>query len=456
MKRALHVALALTFATPAFAARSRRPKAAPTPAPATSTILEEGARTPAPAGSPASDAGLDPIAIVGGTVWTMDGLPIESGTVLFRDGKIVEVGRDIEIPGKARRIDATGKIVTPGLVDASTFLGLSEIDQVTPTADYQVAETATAIHGAFRVVDGLNPESVSIPVARMEGVTSAIARPEFGLVSGQGAWIHLDGRRTEDMVVEAPIALWAALDEGAKEFAGNSRSAALRRLREAFDDSRLLRTREIQLDENRLRALVASRADLEALWPVIDRKIPLVVRAQKASDIQNALRFARDQKIRVVIEGGAEAWKVADELAAAKVPVLIKAMTDLPSSFESLGARFDNAALLEAAGVTFALVTGDTRNVRTLRQEAGNASAWGLPKDRALYAITRAPAEIFAVAPRLGTLSKGKIADVVIWSGDPLELSTQPLGVWINGKEIPRRSRQTDLLDRYRTLPPTH
>ncbi|HVO30694.1 MAG TPA: amidohydrolase family protein, partial [bacterium] len=317
------------------------------------------------------------------------------------------------------------------------------------------ANLANSIRAAFRVADGINPSSMLIPVARMEGITSAVSRPESGLVSGQAAWIHLEGRRVEDMILEAPLALFGALDEGGKAFGGNSRSGELRKLREAFEDARFLRSREAALDENRIRSLAASRLDLEALWPVIDRRIPFVIRAQRASDIETALRFARDQKIRIVIEGGAEAWEVADELAAAKVPVILKAMTDLPSSFESLGSRFDNAAKLDAAGVQIAITTEDTHNVRTLRQEAGIAAAWGLPRDRALAAITRGPADIFGMNGRLGTIAKGKTADLVVWSGDPLELSTQPVSVWIDGKDVPMRSRQTDLLDRYRTLPPT-
>jgi imidazolonepropionase-like amidohydrolase len=302
-------------------------------------------------------------------------------------------------------------------------------------------------------VDGLNPDSVVIPVTRMEGVTSAVSRPDSPFLSGQGAWIHLDGRHVEEMVVEASLGVWAALDEGAKAASGGTRSNALRRMREVFDDARLLRTHEPAQDENRLRALAASRLDLEALLPVIDRKIPLVVRAAKASDIDAVLRFARDEKIRVVIDGGAEAWRVADALAAAKVPVIVKPFNDLPAAFESLGSRFDNAALLDAAGVPLALTADDTHNTRTLRQAAGNTVAWGLAREKAFAAITRTPAEIFGVATRLGTLTRGKTADIVIWGGDPLELSTQPIAVYIDGKEIPRRSRQTELLDRYRTLP---
>lgn len=450
--------LSMALAAPALggaAAAAKAPAKHPAPAStASSTPVSPPAAASATAPTPLpSGNGPDPVAIVGATIYTMDGPALQNGTVIFRGGRIVDVGVGVEIPGRAVRIDGTGKIVTPGLVDASTNLGLDEIDAVTPTLDFASSDP-NPIHGAFRVVDGLNPASTVIPVQRMEGVTSAVVQPEGGLISGQGAWIHLDGARVESMVLDSPIALFGVLGEEAKPHGGSTRAGVLRRLREAFDDARFLRTRESMQDENRLRPLIASRLDLEALWPVIDRKEPLVLRAERASDIETALRFARDQHVRLVIAGGAEAWEVAGDLAAANVPVILKAMTDLPSSFESLGARFDNAAKLDAAGVDVVITSEDTHNARTVRQEAGLAASFGLPKDKALAAITKTPAEVFGLSSRVGSITRGKNADLVLWSGDPLELSTQPLAVWIDGRAIPLRSRQTALFDKYRHLPP--
>lgn len=402
--------------------------------------------------SPTPDA-LDPIAIVGGTVWTMEGAPIEGGTVLFREGKIVEVGKDVELPGRTKRIDATGKIVTPGFFDAHTALGLTEIDLgASATKDYDL-EDGSAIRGAFRAIDGFNPDSAVIAVTRMEGVTTVISAPFGGIVSGQSAAMRLSGGRLEDMILLAPAAMHATVSEGAHGYGGGTRGGMWRRLREAFEDARALRDRKGAYEENRMRGISASRLDLLALQPVLEGKLPLAIEVHRASDILAALRFAREEKIRVVLTGVAEGWRVAGDLAAAKIPVVLNPLLNLPGSFESLGARYDNAALLDAAGVTVAISTkGEAYDVRKLRQLAGNAVSWGLPREKALAAVTRTPAEIFGL--QAGVIARGRNADLVVWSGDPLELTTNPVSVWIDGKEIPLRSRQTQLLERYRTLPP--
>jgi imidazolonepropionase-like amidohydrolase len=212
--------------------------------------------------------------------------------------------------------------------------------------------------------------------------------------------------------------------------------------------------RRQDFERNQMRKVGASRLDLEALIPVVEGRLPLVVEAHRASDLQALLRFAREQKLRLVISGGQEAWMVAAELAAAKVPVIVSALPDLPRSFETLGARLENAALLARAGVRIAISPRETEGhfSRTLRIEAGNAVAHGLPWEAGLTAITRAPAEIFDVDATLGSLAVGRSADLVVWSGDPFEPLTRPRHVLIRGQELPLRSRQTELRDRYRDL----
>jgi len=392
-------------------------------------------------------------AITGGTVMTGDGTTIANATVVIEGDRIVAVGADVKAPAGARIIEARGKIVTPGLVHASNRMGVTEVELVEETNDFALAE-ADAIHAAFRVIDAVDPASAVIPVTRMEGITSAIAVPSGGLVRGQSVWLRLSGDRVEAMALLAPAGMHANLGEGSRGAAGGSRAGALERLREAFEDARLLRSRAAAFEENRLRDVSSSRLDLLALLPVLDRKLPLVIRVHRASDIRRALALAKDENIRIVIDGGAEAWRVAPELAAAKVPVVLSPLLNLPSSFETLGARTDNAALLDAAGVVVAIVSEETHNARTMRQEAGNAAAWGLPREKALAAMTSAPAAIYGVSDRVGRLAPGMLADVVVWSGDPLELATLAEHVFIGGIEQPLRSRQTDLLDRYRTLPP--
>lgn len=393
------------------------------------------------------------VAITGGTVMVGDGTTIENATVLIEGDRITAVGADVKAPAGAHIIEARGKIVTPGLVHASNHLGLTEIELVDETNDFSLSDP-DAIHAAFRVIDAVDPASALIPVTRMEGITSAVSVPEGGLVRGQSAWLRLAGNRVELMALLAPAGMHASLGEASRGPGGSTRAGALERLREALEDSRLLRARTAAFEENRLRGVSSSRLDLLALHPVLDRKVPFVFRVHRASDIRRALAFAKDENVRIVIDGGAEAWKVAPELSTAGVPVILSPLLNLPSSFETLGARTDNAAILAAAGVTVAIVSEETHNARTLRQEAGNAVAWGLPREKALAAITSGPAAIYGVSDRVGRLAPGLLADVVVWSGDPLELSTVPEHVLIGGVDQPLRSRQTDLLERYRTLPP--
>lgn len=392
------------------------------------------------------------LAITGALLHVGDGTTIPGATIVVSGERIVAAGAGVVAPAGARVIDARNKVVTPGLVDALSHLGTSEIELVGETNEFDAGEGA--IRAAFRIADAVDPDSAVIPVSRMEGVTSAVSVPEGGLVRGQSAWLRLTGNAATT-ILAAPAAMHASFGESGRGPAGGSRAGIVRRLREALDDARLLRARAPQFEENRLRGLSAGRLDLLALLPVIDRKLVLSVRADRASDIRAALAFAREENLRLVIEGGAEAWRVAPELAAAKVPVVLKPTANLPSSFDTLGARSDAAALLHAAGVTLVITSSDTHNARTVRQEAGTAAAWGLPRERAIAAITGAPAGVFGAGDRVGRIAPGLLADLVVWSGDPLEFSTEPEHVLVGGVEMPRRSRQTELLERYRTLPPT-
>ena len=207
-----------------------------------------------------------------------------------------------------------------------------------------------------------------------------------------------------------------------------------------------------------MRDLAAPAADLEALQPVLAGRLPLVITANRVFDIRNALRLAREFNLKVILHGAAEGWQVADEIARAGVGVILEPETDVPT-FDQLGARYSNPARLARAGVRLAIVgggdgDGTVFNTRLIRQEAGNAVATGLDWDAALRAVTLSPAEMFGVADRYGSLDAGKIANVVVWSGDPFEFSTGVEHVFIRGREVPLTSRQTELLERYRTLPP--
>ena len=407
-----------------------------------------------------ASASAQTIAITGGKVYPVSGPVIENGTVVMRDGKIVAVGANVAIPGDAQRIDATGKVVTPGLVNAATQLGLVEIGAVASTREGS-ARGKDGIAAAFMPWEGLNPTSVLLGPARDGGVTSAVIYPQGGLISGQAAVIHLVPGTASEMVLRAPVAMIASL--GAIGGANTtSRAETIMRLREVLSDARVYRTRRADFERAQTRAFATTRLDLEALLPVLDGRIPMLINADKASDIEAAMKLAREFGFKLIIGGGAEGWQMADKLAAAKVPVLTGAMNNIPGSFATLGQRQENAGLLARAGVAVSVVGnaggGDEEafNVRNVRYEAGNAVAYGMEWNAALRAITLTPAETFGVADRVGSLQAGKIADVVIWSGDPFEFATQPERVFVRGVQVSTPSRQDLLEQRYKTLPPNY
>jgi len=396
------------------------------------------------------------LAIEHARIHTGDGHKIDDGTLVVRGETILAVGAsaEVRVPDGARRVDGRGLWVTPGLVDAEALTGTVEVTQEDSTDDSGLDGRYDAIRAAFSVLDGLNPRSVLIPVTRIEGVTTSVLVPHGGLVSGRQAVVRLAGDSAEAMVVRSPAAIYATASGPGRAAAFGARGGVMLRLRELFDDVRQYARRRQDFERNQMRKVGASRLDLEALIPVVEGKLPFVVEAHRASDLQAVLRFAREQKIRLVISGGEEGWMVGKELAAARVPVIVSALPDLPREFEALGARLDNAALLARAGVQIAISPRehDGPFSRTLRLEAGNAVAHGLPWEEALAAVTRTPAEIFDVGALLGTLAQGRSADLVVWSGDPFEPLTRPRQVFIRGREIPLRSRQSELRDRYRDL----
>jgi imidazolonepropionase-like amidohydrolase len=402
-----------------------------------------------PLAAPAAAQGV--IAIEGGTVHTMTGAPLEGATVLIRDGRIVAVGTNVTVPAGAHRIDARGQHVTPGFIESGTQIGLVEVGAVAGSVDHTLTQTPTVrdqIRAGFNIADGLNPQSTVIPVTRIEGVTTAVSRPSGGLVSGQGVVIDLDGETVDQLIVRSPVGMWARLGEGAAGAVGGTRAASTMRLREVLDDARVYPARRGDFDRGATREYAASRLDLEALQPVLAGEIPLVVEAHRASDIIGAIRIARDYDLRLILEGATEAWMVAGDIAAAGVPVIVRVLENLPGSFERLGARYENAALLRQAGVRVLLTSGDTHNARNLRQEAGNAVAYGLSYAEALRAITLYPAQTWGL-DGYGSLEAGSVANVVVWGGDPLEILTPVRHVFIRGREIPLVSRQTELRDRY-------
>ena len=412
---------------------------------------------PALASLVALDATAQTIAITGGKIYPVSGPVIERGTIVMRNGLIVAVGADVAIPADAQRVDATGKVVTPGIVNGATQLGLVEIGAVAGTREGS-ARGRDGIAAAFMPWEGLNPSSVMLGPARDGGITSAVIYPQGGLIAGQAAVIHLVPGTVADMVLRAPVGMMASLGH----FGNMPRAETIMRLREVLADARVYRTRRADFERAQTRALAASRLDLEALIPVLDGRVPMIINADMASDIEAAIKLSREFGFRLIIGGGAEAWQIGEKLAAAKVPVLTGAMNNIPHSFSSLGQRQENAGLLARAGVAVALVGnaggGDEEafNVRNVRYEAGNAVAYGMEWNAALRAITLTPAEIFGVADKVGSLQTGRFADVVIWSGDPFEFASQPERVYVRGVQTTSPTRQDLLETRYKTLPPSY
>jgi len=392
------------------------------------------------------------IAITGATIYPVSSPKIEQGTIVIRDGKITGVGLNIPVPAGATRIDASGRWITPGLIQTGTSLGVKLLESGGLRQTEEDSVTGD-VNASFDVSEAIDPASMAIPITRLEGITTTLAVPVGGLVPGQGVLFDLSGDRVEELLDKAPAVMVMDLGEGGKNAGGGSRAGAMQRLRRTLRDALEYARRREDYRRGQIQPLAEPAQDLEALQPVLRGELPVLAIANRRSDIENALRLAREFKLRLVLWGGAEAWQAASELAAARVPVVVEPLTDVPQ-FDALSPRLDNATLLRAAGVTTVLAQRDMAQFRDLRQAAGNAVRNGLSWDDALRGVTLTPAQVFGVQDRYGSLEPGKVANLVIWSGDPFEFSSEAEHVFIRGREMPRQTRQTELRDRYRTLPP--
>jgi len=421
------------------------------------------------------------VAITGGQVLTGTSV-IENGTVVIRNGKVVSVGTGAA-PAGLRVIDARGKIVTPGFVAVDSGLAGTEVGSVRGSND--LSNNANTLTAAFDLSYGLDPWSFTLPTARLGGVTRAVVTPQHagsggghshddsdfagaghggyqspGLFAGQAAVIKLGGA---DILVKPRVAMVAPFGEAGKGVAGGARGAEFVLFKETMAETRLYARNKAAYDRAALRDLSLSRADLEALIPVAEGRMPLIVTVNRAADIQQVLRLAREEGIKIILDGAAEGWLVAGEIAAANVPVLLHPITNLPANFEMRAARMQNAAALNAAGVVIAIKgnEGSAHRARDIRYNAGNAVSHGLPFAAAIQAITVNPARIFGFDGQFGELKAGAAGDVVVWSGDPLEPLSQPSAVLIDGVEQPLQARNLLLRDRYRTggegaMPPAY
>jgi imidazolonepropionase-like amidohydrolase len=405
------------------------------------------ASSAAPPASSASEVASEPVALINATILTGDGTRIEGGSILIERGKITRIEKTT-ITNVANVIDLGGKLVTPGLIAADTELGLVEIGAEDSTHD-QARNGNGEIRAGYDPASAINADSSSLAVQAIEGVTTAAVAPRGGLFSGEVAWIDLLPGDHANIVAADGVAVSANFG---RSF-GGSRAATLAELRKAFEDAAWYRQNQRDYDRGQARELVAHPLDLRALWPVIDGRVPLCVRAHRASDLLALAELSDELDIRITIIGAAEAWKVREQLATAKIIVVVQPTQNLPGNFDTLGARLDNAALLHAAGVTVAIAHFDSYNARNITQEAGIAVANGLPAAAALAAVTVNVARAYGMEAEYGTLAPGKVASLVVWDGpDPFELSTWAEQVWVRGRKLDMHSRQTELRDRYMDL----
>lgn len=369
-----------------------------------------------------------------------------SGDIHIKDGNVVAIGKDLSAAG-AEVVDGRGKTVTPGFFSGYTYMGLVEVSAIKDTRDYSSENTLfTASH---RAVDALNPDSVAIPHNRMLGLSRALVLPEneTSIFAGQAALVQM---RADKAVLKEAVAQVVHLGQHGKNVAGGSRADALHMFELALQEGADYSANRAAIKRGEYRDLHFSIADLEALQPVIKGVQPVIISVDRAADISRVLDLVEKHKLRAILLGAQEAWRVADRLAAMKVAVIMDPINNLPMGYDTLGARLDAAVLLSRAGVELMFFGmgsgGDPHNASLVRQSAANAVTHGLSEQAALAALTSTPAKIFGLNSGIAV---GKPADLVVWSGHPLEVMSLPERVFVDGQAFPLVSRSSRLAKRY-------
>jgi imidazolonepropionase-like amidohydrolase len=427
-------------------------------------VEEAPVREPQPAPVPASYADrLAPLAgatsIVHATVHTVSGGTIEDGTISFRDGLIVEVGAGLAPLAGATVVDASGRHVYPGMIDANTAVGLTEIGSVAGSVDMsETGEFNPNVNTAVAV----NPDSELIPVTRANGLTHVVAAPSGGLVSGTSSLIRLDGWTWEDLAASAPLAMhvrWPGFGGGrrfgppqADADADKRRKESIAKIEAFFDDARGYARLKASGRQHEINPM------LEAMVPVLDGTIPVILHASEVRQIESALDWAEEAGIRVVLAGAGDVWRVAERLAQREVPVILTSVLATPRRRdEAYDTRYAEAARLAEAGVDFCIATSGggfgASSTRNLPYHAAMAAAFGLSKEDALAAVTLSPARILGVGDRLGSIEVGKSASLMLTDGDPLEIKTQVERVFIDGRPADPNNKHRRLYEKYRGRP---
>lgn len=404
-------------------------------------------------------------AIRNATIYPVTSAPIANGTIVFDKGVITAVGANVTIPAGATVIDGTGLSVYPGLIDSGAQVGLTEISSVPGSVD--TAELGD-INPNARAEVALNPHSNVIPVTRVNGVTTAVVEPEGGVVSGSSALVNLAGWTPAEMTLKAPLAMHIHFprlrtgggfddqpqDEEAEKEAKKNYTKSIDKVRDTFRDaqaySKAAAARKGDAAVKRFdRDLV-----LEALLPVVEGRVPVVMHANLERDIRAALKFADEFKLKVILADAEDVARVIPDLKSRGIPVILGPILALPTHEDDpYDLLFTNAKALHDAGVPFAIQSADAHNARNLPYHAAACAAFGLPKDAALKAITINPAQIFGVADRVGSLEVGKLANVIVTDGDPLEIVTHVKRLFIGGEDIPLDSYHTLLYEKFSKRP---
>jgi imidazolonepropionase-like amidohydrolase len=398
-----------------------------------------------------------PIALIGGTIHPVSGPEIPNGTILFENGKITGIGMNITLPANAEKIDVAGKHVYPGLINANSTVGLTEISAVRATNDY--AETGR-INPNVRSEIAINPESELIPTTRANGVLITHLLPQGGTIAGRSSAIMMDGWTQEDVVLKAPVGLvvnWPRMTISRSSFVRQSeedqkkeRDKQLKELREAFGDARAYMVAK-KAEASKGIPYHATDMRWEAMIPVLERKLSLFVYASEIQQIEAAVNWAKDENVRLVIIGGRDSWRAADLLKANGVAVIVGPTLSVPSRrWEPYDDAFAVPAKLYAAGVFFAISgEGEAMAERNTPYHAAMAAAYGLPKEEALKAVTLYAAKLLDIDANVGSLAVGKDASLIVTNGDPLEITTNVQLEFIQGKKIDLLSRHTILYNKY-------
>ena len=381
----------------------------------------------------------DTIMIRGANVHTMTGDgTLENTDIFISGGKVQKIGKDLPVPQDDVYVfNAEGKTLTPGFFAGITSIGITEVSAVEESSDGSLG--LKEMRPEFDVSPAYNPHSSLVPVTRIEGFSFTLlgANPKGSIFGGQGRTVMLDGGY--ESFIGSP-ALFINVGRDASSLSGGSRAAQWMLLNQAMQ--------EADIPPVSTETALLTRAGRGTLSSYANGG-KVVIDVDRASDILETLRFADKYDLDLVISGGTEAWMVAGQLAAAGVPVLLDPLYNLPGNFDTLGARLDNAAILQAAGVDVVINGAGSHNARKQRQMAGNAVSYGLPHEAGIAALTINPAKVFGVSDEQGSIQKNQNANVVLWSGDPLDVTSAAEVVVINGKLIPMESRQTKLRDRY-------